>query len=88
LEEEFYSLLRTEADGFEKAADRYAAPFTPRHTTPESKHEALADVLRDVLPHQEGKSLQSDILQAKALIAEMRKKLAEKPEGEGDGSQS
>jgi hypothetical protein len=88
LEKEFYSLLRTEADGFENAADRYAAPIAPKYTSAASKHEALDKVLRDVMSNPETKSLKTDILQAKALIAEMRKKLSGKTEGEGGEPQS
>ncbi len=53
-----------------------------------SKHEALAVVLRDILSKPEAKSLKSDILHAKEIIAKLRKKLAEMTEGEGGESES
>lgn len=79
LETDFYFVLRTEADGFENAADRYAAAITPEYTSSASKHQALASVLRDILSEPEAKRLKSDILRAKANIAEMPRVPAAKP---------
>ncbi len=87
FEDDFYSLLRTDAGGFESAADRYAAALISESVKTASKHEALANA-REVLSKPGSNDLKSDLLRLKTEIAEMRKRLAENANGDRDGAQS
>jgi hypothetical protein len=89
LEDEFYSVLKTDGGGFDNAADRYAAASGHENARPatESDKGALGRV-----PGGSSKAdtegLKNQLLDFKTSIAEMRKKLAEKTGDQRDESES
>jgi len=80
LEDEFYSLLRTEADGFENAADRYAAGLGLGSTkpVPETDEEPIKKFV-GTLSKDEIKSLKNQLSDLKTDLAKMRQRNTEEP---------
>jgi hypothetical protein len=91
LEDDFYSLLRTDGGGFENAADRYAAALGYENASPAPKAESEKEALRKVLSglsKADAKELKNQLLQFKTDLAKVRQRIEEKTEGENDKSQS
>ncbi len=86
LEEDFYSLLRTDGGGFENAADRYAAALgyeNASSVSAESEKEALGKALRG-LSKADARELKNQLFDFKTDLAEIRRRLAEKSGDQND----
>ncbi len=85
LEREFYSLLRTEAGGFENAADRYAAERGLGNATPPSKtFEEAAKSFIGALSKDDVKRMKNQLSDLKTDLAKTRRRIAEGAAGSSD----
>jgi hypothetical protein len=77
LENEFYSLLRNEAGGFESAADSYADRIAAHNHSEPRQEDTLATFARDVCSKGQTGQVKAQLASLKDEIAKMRQRLAE-----------
>ena len=86
MEEDFYSLLRTEGGGFKNAADRYVAALgydNASSASADSEKEALGKALRG-LSKADARELKNHLIDFKTDLAEIRRRLAENSGDQND----